>query len=182
MHQEYGKLQPSPGPEDVFDYQVGELRKRGIDGTGTTIALIDGWGQPALASFIASHDKMLGLPNPQITTIYPTGRHRLPARCPPGMVKLGISGSCRGWEAETALDVLHAHVIAPYARIVVVVAPPDSEITDDVASQWAPPEFMQAVEYLSTHHLANVISISDGTAERTIRTGQKRSVRGTPVS
>jgi subtilase family serine protease len=68
MHQEYGKLQPSPGPEDVFDYQVGELRKRGIDGTGTTIALIEGWGQPALASFIASHDKMLGLPNPQITT------------------------------------------------------------------------------------------------------------------
>jgi subtilase family serine protease len=61
--------------------------------------------------------------------------------------------------------------MAPYAKILITVAPPDSEITDDAASQVAPPEFMQAVEYLSVHHLANVISISDGTGESTYAHG-----------
>ena len=87
------------------------------------------------------------------------------------MAKLAGYGSCRGWEGETALDVFSAHVMAPYAKILIVVAPPDSEITDDAASQVAPPEFMQAVEYVSVHHLANVISISDGTAESTYSHG-----------
>jgi subtilase family serine protease len=80
-------------------------------------------------------------------------------------------GSCRAWEGEEAIDVLSAHLLAPYAKILVTVAPADSEITDDAASQVAPPEFMQAVEYLSVHHLANVISISDDTAESTYRHG-----------
>ena len=72
--------------------------------------------------------------------------------------------------------------MAPYAKILIVVAPPDSEITDDAASQVAPPEFMQAVEYLAVHHLANVISISDGTAESTYSHGSRRSTRRTPAS
>ena len=172
MQRNYGELRfEAPGPKDVLDYQVGDLWKRGIDGTGTTIAVIEAWNSPLTASFVASRDKQLGLPNPQIKTIYSTGRHRLPATCPPGMVKLAQYGSCRSWEAETALDVFSAHVMAPYAKILIVVAPPDSQITDDAASQVAPPEFMQAVEYLSVHHLANVISISDGTGESTYSHG-----------
>jgi subtilase family serine protease len=172
MQREYGKLHESPGPQDVLDYQVGDLWRRGIDGTGTTVAVIEAWNSsPILAKFLASRDKQLGLPNPQITTIYPTGRHRLPATCPPGMAKLGGYGSCRSWGAEAALDVLCVHLMAPYAKILIVVAPPDSQITDDAASNVAPPEFMQAIEYLSVHHLANVISISDGTGESTYRYG-----------
>jgi subtilase family serine protease len=166
MQRDYRKLRETPGPDDVLDYQVGDLWKRGIDGTGTTIAVIEGWNSsPITAKFIASRDKMLGLPNPQITTIYPTGRHRLPVTCPPGEAKLGNYGSCGAWGTEAALDVVSAHMLAPYAKILIVVAPPDSQITGDAASQVAPPEFMQAVEYLSVHHLANVISISDGTGE-----------------
>jgi subtilase family serine protease len=173
MQRDYGKLRSvTPGPQDVLDYQVGDLWKRGIDGTGTTVAVIEGWTNgPLIAAFLARRDEMLGLPNPQIKTIYPTGRHRLPAMCPPGMVKLGGYGSCRGWVGEAALDVLSVHMMAPYAKILITVAPPDSEITDDAASQVAPPEFMQAVEYLSVHHLANVISISDGTGESTYSHG-----------
>ncbi len=169
MQRDYGTYRlEAPGPEDVLGYQVGGLWKRGIDGTGTTIAVIEAWkGSPLIAKFMASRDKQLGLPNPQIKTIYPTGRHRLPATCPPGMVKLGGYGSCRAWEGEAVEDVVSAHMLAPYAKILIVVAPPDSEITDDAASQVAPPEFMQAVEYVSVHHLANVISISDGQAEST---------------
>lgn len=48
-------------------------------------------------------------PNPQIKTIYPTGTHRLPATCPPGMARLAGYGSCRTWEAETAEDVAWRH-------------------------------------------------------------------------
>jgi subtilase family serine protease len=161
-----------PGPADVLDYQVGDLWKHGIDGTGTTIAVIEGWNPiPILAGYIANRDKPFGLPNPQIKTIYPTGRHRLPATCPAGMAKLPHYGTCHGWGVEAAFDVLCVHMMAPYAKILIVVAPPDSETTGDAASQVAPPEFMQAVEYLSVHHLANVISISDGTAESTYSHG-----------
>lgn len=173
MQREYGRYRlETPGPDDVLDYQVADLWKRGIDGTGTTIAVIEGWkSSPLTAKFMASRDQQLGLPNPQIKTIYPTGRYRLPAICPPGEAKLGQYGSCGTWEVEAALDVVSAHLLAPYAKILIVVAPPDSEITDDAASQVAPPEFMQAVEYLSVHHLANVISISDDTAESTYSRG-----------
>jgi subtilase family serine protease len=174
MKREYGKFHESPGPQDVLDYQVGDLWKRGIDGTGTTIAVIEGWkSSPITAKFLASRDRQLGLPNPQITTIYPTGRHRLPVTCPPGEAKLGGYGSCSTWEGEAALDVVSAHILAPYAKILIVVAPPDSEITDDAASNVAPPEFMQAAEYLSVHHLANVISISDNSAESTYSHGSE---------
>lgn len=169
---EYGRLGiERPAPADVLDYQAGDLWRRGIDGTGTTVAVIEAWNSPILAKFIASRDKPFGLPNPQIKTIYPTGRHRLPATCPAGMARLAGYGSCRSWGAEAALDVLCVHMMAPYAKILIAVAPPDSEITDDAAGQVAPPEFMQAAEYLSVHHLANVISISDGTAESTYSHG-----------
>jgi hypothetical protein len=35
--------------------------------------------------------------------------------------------------------VLSAHLMAPYAKIVISVTPADSQITDDAASQVAPP-------------------------------------------
>ena len=172
MHRDYQTLGLfTPGPEDVFDYQVGDLWKRGTDGTGTTVAVLEGWNDPAIAAFMAEQDQMFGLPKAQIKTIYPTGLHRLPAKCPPQMVPLGSYGSCQAWAGELELDVLSVHMMAPYAKILITVAPPDSEITDDAASNVAPPEFMQAIEYLAVHHLANVISISDGTAESTYRHG-----------
>ena len=47
----------------------------------------------------------------------------------------------------------------------------DSEITDDPASNVAPPEMMHALEYISANHIANAISISDGTGEDTYAFG-----------
>jgi hypothetical protein len=44
-------------------------------------------------------------------------------------------------------------------------------VTDDAASQVAPPEMMEALEHIASGHLANVISISDGTGESTYRRG-----------
>jgi hypothetical protein len=67
--------------------------------------------------------------------------------------------------------VLTVHLIAPYAKIVISATPADSEITDDAASNVAPPEMMHALEYISAHYIANAISISDGTGEGTYSSG-----------
>ncbi len=161
--------QDSPGVADIYDYGIGTLWRRGIDGAGTTIALIEGWNDPFIASAVRQFDSVLGLPNPHITTIYPAGQ--LPRDCPEGMVKLGGYGSCAAWQFELDLDVMSAHLIAPYASILISATPADTQVEDDAASQVAPPEMMEAVEDIATHHLANVISISDGTGESTYRYG-----------
>jgi subtilase family serine protease len=72
---------------------------------------------------------------------------------------------------ELQLDVLTVHLMAPYAKIVISATPADSEINDDPASNVAPPEMMHALEYISANHLANAISISDGTGEITYSDG-----------
>jgi subtilase family serine protease len=161
----------TPGPQDIFDYQIANLWKRDIDGFGTTVAVIEGWDDPGISKIVAGFDKTYGLPNPQITTVFPSGP--LPRKCPPGMVKLGSYGSCDAWKGELELDVISAHLIAPYAKIVISATPADSEITDDAASQVAPPEMMRALQYISSRHLANAISISDGTGEVTYSHGQQ---------
>jgi subtilase family serine protease len=159
----------TPGPQDIFDYNIGSLWLKGIDGTGVTVAVIEGWDDPNIAAFVHTRDVRYGLPDPVIQTIYPSGP--LPAQCPAGMVALGSYGSCDAWAGELELDVLTVHLIAPYAKIVISATPADSEITDDAASNVAPPEMMRALEYISRNHVANVISISDGTGEITYSHG-----------
>jgi len=170
MHDNYASFANfTPGPQDIFDYNIGNLWLKGIDGRGTTVAVIEGWDDPGVAAFIHTRDLRYGLPDPVIQTIYPSGP--LPAQCPPGMVALGSYGSCDAWVGELRLDVLTVHLIAPYAKIVISATPADSEITDDAASNVAPPEMMHALEYISANHIANAISISDGTGEGTYSFG-----------
>src|SRR5689334_7746546 len=111
----------SPGPQDIFDYNIGSLWLKGIDGTGTTVALLEGWDDPALGQFMQIMDQQYGLPDPVIETIYPSGP--LPAQCPAGMVALGSYGNCEARVQELRLDVLTVHLIAPYARIVISATP-----------------------------------------------------------
>lgn len=162
----------TPGPQDILDYHIGELWKKGIDGTGTTIALIEGWDDPQINEVIRAFDQQYGLPDPEIQTIYPSDGGHLPPQCPPGMVVLGSYGSCESWKHELELDVESAHLVAPYAKILISATPADSEIIDDAASQVAPPEMMQALEYISRNHLADAISISDGTGESSYSYGK----------
>jgi subtilase family serine protease len=170
MAQNYEALaQNIPGVADIYDYGIGSLWKQGIDGAGTTIAVLEGWDDPDVARVLAAFDKPLGLPDPRLQTIYPAGP--LPAHCPPGMARLGSYGSCSAWAGELELDVEAAHLVAPYAKIVISATPADTEVTDDAASQVAPPEMMKAVETIASKHLADVISISDGTGESTYSYG-----------
>ena len=181
MTKNYATLAPqgTPGPADIFDYGIGNLWRKGIDGAGTTIAVIEGWDLPSIGQIVAGFDKSLDLPAPpSIQTIFPNGP--LPKNCPPGMVKLGSYGSCAAWGGELALDVITAHMIAPYAKIVISATPADSQVTDDAADQVAPPEMMKALEEISGHHLANVISISDGTGETTYSYGRSEILANDP--
>jgi subtilase family serine protease len=155
----------TPGPQDIFDYNIGDLWLKGIDGTGTTVALIEGWDDPNINTVIHNFDARYGLPDPDIETMFPNGP--LPAECPAGMVALQSYGSCDAWMGELRLDVEAAHLVAPYAKIIITATPADSELTDDTPFQVAMPELMKAVEFIASNHLADSMSISDGTGEST---------------
>jgi len=148
---------------DVFSYNVDKLWHQGIDGSGASVAVIEGWEYPNMQSDLNALDDQVGLPHTTVTTIYPTGP--LPAQCPPGMVKLGSYGSCTAWQGELRLDVEAVHLMAPYAKIVISATPSDSEVVGDPSSEVAMPEIVKAFEYISTNHLANVMSVSDGSSE-----------------
>jgi hypothetical protein len=158
-----------PGPLDILDYDIAPLWKEGIDGSGSTVAVIEGWDDANIGAAMDAFDNKFDLPPADISTIYPNGP--LPATCPAGMVALGSYGSCSAWAGELTLDVEAVHLIAPYAKIVISATPADSQTTDDAADQVAPPEMMKALEVIGDQHLANVISISDGTGETTYTYG-----------
>ena len=72
MQANYSKFADfSPGPQDIFDYGIGNLWKQGIDGAGTTIAVLEGWDNPGVTKTLAVLDKAYGLPEPKVSTIFP---------------------------------------------------------------------------------------------------------------
>ena len=77
-------------------------------GSGETIAIIDAYGDPTLASDLAAFDSRFTLSDPTLNVSYPDGQ--------PGHKN-------SGWAVETALDVEWAHASAPGATIDVIVAP-----------------------------------------------------------
>src|SRR5579863_1137642 len=81
------------------------------DGTGTTIAIVDAYDDPKIASDLHQFDLAFGLPDP------------------PSFIKESQTGSTTklpaanaGWATEIALDVEWAHAIAPGAKILLVEA------------------------------------------------------------
>src|ERR1700683_2285825 len=65
MRKNYAKYaQITPGPQDIFDYGIGPLWLRGIDGAGCTMPGVEGREAPNIGKVIAGYDKIFGLPNP----------------------------------------------------------------------------------------------------------------------
>ncbi|TCO60659.1 hypothetical protein [Actinocrispum wychmicini] len=148
---------------DIFAYQVDHLWTQGVDGFGTSVAVMEGWDLAGIQDTINQLDDTVGLPHTTVQTIYPNGP--LPPQCPPGMVALHGYGSCDAWGGELRLDVEAVHLMAPYAKIVISATPSDSEVVGDTSSEVAMPEIVKGLEYISAHKLANTISISDGSSE-----------------
>ena len=128
-------------PSDIRKaYDFLPLYEQGIDGKGTSIVIIDAYGDPRLSSDLSSFDSLASLPSPTLNTYYPNG---VPS----------IRDS--GWALETALDVEWSHAIAPAATIDLVIAPSSSV-----------GYIFDAISYVaSTLTNATVVSMSFGQSE-----------------
>lgn len=135
-------------------YDVDPLLRRGLDGHGRTIAVVESLGAPDLAPDLHHFDAAFGLPDPpSLRIVTPAGTPPLFSAADPQAVL---------WAVETTLDVEWAHVMAPGARILVVETP---VAETEGASGF--PEIVAAERWVVDHHLADVISQSFGTAEQT---------------
>jgi subtilase family serine protease len=127
-------------------YGLKPLYKKGLDGTGQTIVIVDAFGSPSVVADLNLFSQLNGLPavtpaNFQIVT--PLG----PVAC------ALVNGVCSA-DVETMLDVEWAHTIAPNANIVLVLSPDLSFSKIDLAN-------LYAIE----NQLGNVLSNSFGISE-----------------
>jgi hypothetical protein len=141
---------PDPtAQEDIVDYGVNELWKKGIDGAGVTVAYIVTNPDPNLQASMATYDADLDLPPANITEL------ALPAPASPSAV---CQIECS--TGEDRLDAEAIHSMAPYAKII-FVSPP---VPETVGMQgW--PQVAQAIEMIANEHLADVITVSLGDGE-----------------
>lgn len=127
-------------------YGLPAAYKKGLDGAGQTIVLVEGYGYPDILSDANAFSKLSGLPalnSSNFEIIYPEGKPKNPN-----------AGVELGWNIEIALDVQWSHTIAPGAKIVVAaVAGQDSE------------DFQNALSYIAANHIGN--SVSDSWEEDT---------------
>ena len=108
------------------------------NGAGQTIAIVDAYVDPNIASDLAKFDSQFGLAAPASFTQY---------------VQQGATTNA-GWALETALDVEWAHAIAPGANIVLVEAN-NSSLSS----------LLSAVNYARDLSSVSVVSMSWGASE-----------------
>ncbi len=108
------------------------------NGAGQTIAIIDAYNDPNIASDLTKFDAQYGLSAPPSFTVD----------------NLGAKTTDAGWSLETALDVEWAHAIAPQANIVLV------EATSASMSS-----LFNAVSYARQLPGVDVVSMSWGSSE-----------------
>lgn len=95
---------------DALTFANGTVK---ADGAGETIALIEAFHDPYLASDLKTFDAATSLPDPALS-----------------VVNLGTTQTNDSWASEALLDVEWAHAIAPGAKILVVEA--NSETVPDL--------------------------------------------------
>ncbi len=141
------RLRGFPDPtaaQDIVDYGVNDLWKKGIDGAGTTVAYVVTNPDPGLAASMASYDTAMDLPPANLTDL------ALPAPTDP-------SATCQieCGNGEDRLDAEAIHSMAPYATILFVHPP----VPETLGLQgW--PEVAGAIEMIADQHLADVITVS----------------------
>ena len=152
-------------------YNVTPLISAGNDGTGVTIAIIDSFGNPNMASDLNVFNTQMGTPHmcgepgvncssgmPTFQHVYWNGKTMVKAP-PSGSNGTGLQ-TRNIWALETALDVEWAHSIAPGANILNVTTNP----AETLGVQGFP-AMMDAEQYIVDNHLASVISQSFASAE-----------------
>jgi subtilase family serine protease len=109
------------------------------DGSGQTIAIVDAYDDPNIASDLKVFDSAYGLVDPTFTKVSPSGV---------------LPRANAGWAQEIALDVEWAHAIAPGADILLVEAASDSLSA-----------LLNAVSYAARQPGVSVVSMSWGSSE-----------------
>jgi subtilase family serine protease len=129
-------------------YGLNAAYKKGLDGTGQTIVIVDAFGSNSIVNDANLFSQLNGLPaltpsNFQIVS--PTG----PTTC--STTNDCIAGN---WQYETTLDVEWAHAIAPNANIVLVESLDDTFTNLDLAN-------LAAIETGYGNVLSNSFGISE---------------------
>ncbi len=112
------------------------------DGSGQTIAIIDAYNDPNIASDLKSFDKQFSLSDPNFKVVSQTGS------------TTSLPKTDAGWAQEISLDVEWAHSVAPKANIMLVEAK-SASLTD----------LLSAVDYARNAAGVSVVSMSWGTNE-----------------
>jgi subtilase family serine protease len=142
-------LQPSSASPNAgggtVSYTPAQIRQAyGINqvnatGAGQTIAIVDAYYDPTVASDLATFDAQFGL------------------SAPPSFQQVqmnGVTQTDSGWAMETSLDIEWAHAIAPQANLLLVEAPSNS-FTD----------LLSAVSYAAAQPGVVAVSMSWGGSE-----------------
>ena len=135
--------------EDIIDYGLNDLWKKGIDGAGVTVAYIVTNPDPNLSTSLANYDAAMDLPPANLTQM------ALPAPTDP-------SAPCQieCSPGEDRLDAEAIHSMAPFANILFVHPP----VPETIGVQgW--PQVAQAIEMIADQHLADIITVSLGDGE-----------------
>jgi hypothetical protein len=96
--------------------------KLSLNGTGTTIAIVDAYDDPTLIQDLHVFDQKFGPPDPNVTIAKEIDGDGNPPRAD------------TGWSTETAIDVEWAHAIAPGANILLCQA---SDASTDNLMKWS---------------------------------------------
>jgi len=159
-------------------YNVTPLLAAGDEGQGETIAIIDSFGNPNMASDLANFDTQMGLPHmcgepgqacgngiPTFQHVFWNGKTQVKAP-PAGSNGTGLQDR-NLWALETSLDVEWAHSIAPLANIINVTTNP----AETLGVQGFP-AMMNAEQFVVDNHEATVITQSFGAAEESFGSTQ----------
>jgi subtilase family serine protease len=123
---------------------------RNLTGSGKTIAIIDAFGDPYIASDLALFDSTFGLPTAHLNIIC-VASATATGPCP----TFSLSNADQvDWAGEIALDTQWSHAIAPGATINLVIAKSDQD-----------PDILAAQQYTINHKLGDVLSQSFGENE-----------------
>jgi subtilase family serine protease len=153
-------------------YNLLPLYALGDEGQGVTIAIIDSFGNPNMASDLENFDNQFSLQHmcgepgvactagmPTFTHVYWDGNTQVKAP-PPNSNGTGLEDR-NAWALETSLDMEWAHSIAPKANILNVTTS-----TAETLGVQGFPAMMKAEQYIVDHHEATVISQSFASAEQ----------------
>jgi subtilase family serine protease len=143
-----GAFTPAGAPGQPAGFSPAQIRQAygfnqlSLNGAGQTIAIVDAYSDPNIASNLATFDATYGIAAPpSFTQVNESGGTSLPAASP-------------SWGLEESLDVEWAHAIAPGAKIILVEAS-SSNLTD----------LLTGVNYARNVPGVSVVSMSWGASE-----------------